>query len=242
MNLKTWIVGAAAAGCLTLTGFANAASIGVNFGSDYTGGGGVLNLAPTDSAGVVAQQNWNNAAGANSGAALNLIDDSGAATTASVVWSSNNLWGGGAAATADEKLMAGWLDDGVAGASVTVSNIPYALYDVYVYFSADNGNAGNGGHAVIDGASFNSVGVFTNLNAGNGTFFNGHVDGSTGAVDPSYHLAAGLNNATLTVTSTRPAGFRGAIAGVQIVDVIPEPASVALLGLGGLLMLRRRRA
>ena len=67
-------------------------SIGINFvggrssgGGDGTGGSNGESLAATDIAGVVAQDNWNNAFGSN-GNLDDLLDSSGVATAADVTW------------------------------------------------------------------------------------------------------------------------------------------------------------
>jgi len=64
------------------------------------------------------------------------------------------------------------------------------------------------------------------------------IEGSTG-VEGHYLLISGLSG-DLTITTTNPAGGRAPLAGFQIVEV-PEPSSAALLGLGGLALILRRR-
>src|SRR5690606_16971598 len=56
----------------------------------------------------------------------------------------------------------------------------------------------------------------------------------------NYTVFSGLNDSGFTVALTGT--NNNGIAAIQIVsaDVIPEPASIALVGLGGLLLLRRR--
>ena len=112
-----------------------AAAIGI----DFTGSNPSL-MATGESAGVVAQANWNNAPGAVRTSPLALVDGSGAATTASVTWSANGAW---AVPITDQpgnlRLMRGYLDTSSSGVTtVTVSGLPSGAYDVYVYADGDN--------------------------------------------------------------------------------------------------------
>ena len=51
----------------------------------------------------------------------------------------------------------------------------------------------------------------------------------------------GLSVGTYTVELTRDAGSTGTLLATADITVVPEPSTVALLGLGGLFLLRRRR-
>jgi autotransporter-associated beta strand protein len=75
------------------------------------------------------------------GTETGLVDDSNTATSASIAWSSSNVWWNGSG-TGDEerRVLVGYLDDGGAGVSVTVENIPYAAYNVYGIIGSDQGN------------------------------------------------------------------------------------------------------
>lgn len=220
-----------------------AASISISFAGDNAGGTSVQ-INPGQTAGVVPDSAWEAATGATGG-------PQALASGASVTWSSANTWGGTGATTDDEAMLNGFLDDGGAsGSNVSISGIPYANYDVYVYGSSDNGNTGRGLTTNVNGTDYLSGGAFATL-SGNGTFFDGttYVDGATAAADPSYFRISGLSGANLTVIGARNnlsgAGgldHRGTIAGIQIVQV-PEPSSGLLLisAVVGLTALRRRR-
>ena len=214
-----------------------AASIGVSFAGD-NGGGTSIQIAPTQTAGVVPQMNWNDGTGAT-GSLTDLVDDSGAATTADVDWASANTWGGSGATTDDEAMVNGWLDDGQSGAQVTVSDIPYAFYDVYVYGSSDSGNETRGWNTEINGTVVNGDGTFATLQS-NGSFFDGtnYVNESSGAGEPTYAVLRGQSG-DLRILGIRQSlngiDSRGAVSGFQIVESeIPEPTSFVLLGGMGL--------
>ena len=232
-----------------------AQTISVSFAGDNSGGVS-LNLTAAETAGVVPVANWNvngedqAAAGTLSG----LVDSSGAATEAEVAWSgSNNTWGGTGATTPDEMVVNGWLDDNGDGASIAVTGIPYETYDVIVYGSSDDGNAGRGMNVQVNGTDYFSGGVFETLSDG-GTYFSssvGFVDGATATNDPSYFSITGLSG-DLSIFGARNQGgpelhngstdYRGGIAGFQITNAVPEPASMTMLLMTvvGLLGLRRR--
>lgn len=80
--------------------------------------------------------------------ANNLRDSSGAATTIDISWSSLNTYaiqfshpGADSDGTLNKEMLHGYLNSGQNeppnSSSVTLSEISYATYDIYVYFSAD---------------------------------------------------------------------------------------------------------
>lgn len=240
---------------LSIAGFSHAQTISVSFGGD-SGGGQSNNLMDGDVAGVVAAGNWNADSTGAAGSIADLLDSTGAATTAAVEWSgANNTWGGAAdaATTADERMVNGWLDDNGTGAAISVTGIPYDVYDVYVYGSSDAGNAGRGWNVKVNDVDYFSGGEFTDLGDG-GSFFSsaaGFVNGGTDGANPSYFVISGLSG-DLSLLGLRnqdgpalPGGstdYRGAISGFQI-NAVPEPASLgmALFACLGVLSVRRRR-
>ena len=157
--MKKTVLMVLAVGLTALGSVANAASIGLNLGTDQGG-----SLGAGDSAGVVAQANWNNKSG-GSGSANNLVNNSGVGTTAGVSWTctAGITWrvGNNGTSTANHKLMYGYIDPSSTGgsATVTLSGIPYSKYDLYVYFNSDNGPGRTG--YVTDGTTsyyFSNVG------------------------------------------------------------------------------------
>ncbi|HEY5910571.1 MAG TPA: immunoglobulin domain-containing protein [Verrucomicrobiae bacterium] len=118
------------------------ASIGANFLGD---GAGETALSAADSAGVVAQLNWNNinsVATGNVGISEPLMDASGNVTGVLLQFEANDAWNAdGPTATPDEKLMKGVIKQGTIGTSMTLTftNLAAATYDVYVYGDVNGG-------------------------------------------------------------------------------------------------------
>jgi hypothetical protein len=224
----------------------------------------------TSMAGVpsVAQSNWNNLFGPTGAAAAGSVQDRNGAALAgtNVSWASNNLW----TITADDPLrpddalMKGYLDtNDTSTTTVTVSDLPsqWAEYDVYVYIDGDAA-AGRAGNYTIaspnDGADRATVsdvanwpfvlttdGIYTRANE------NAHESTTTpGFTSGNYLVFPGRHDLSFTLTAQ--GSFAGAspprapINAIQLVAtrLIPEPGSMALVGLGAMLLaptLRRRR-
>ncbi len=225
-----------------------AAVIGVNF-KDFNNNVGE-EIAPGTSAGVVPQANWNNAqSGAQkpaNGSITDLKDSGGNVTTADLAWTSPNTWRHGFAMTnGNEQLMHGYIDSGDPDQGqpvVTVTDLPYAVFDVYVYFDGDGTNNRRGSYTIDDvGYTYymqdpgNFSGVYTQVtNTTDGTYESGNYcvfedvarDQDGGFVLRGQSIAGGGNPP------------RAPINGIQIT---PEPASLSLLLLGGLAFVLRRR-
>lgn len=164
-----------------------------------------------------AQSEWNNHASASQAPGsvpfLDLYDDTSTVTTADVVgWSqtANNSWQHSQTDNPDEILTNDFANQ---EAVITFEEIPYANYDVVVYYGNNEGpttstlTVGSISRAITTGnsaqSSHRSVGYVegTDLNTG----------------DPSnYSVFAGLNGPNLTVAMTG-AGNNG-ISAIQIVD------------------------
>ncbi|NQT89082.1 hypothetical protein HQ560_20100, partial [bacterium] len=217
---------------LVLTGVAQAVSIGVNFGSNRTG----ASLAAGDSAGVVAQTNWNNAPNA-SGSFTDATDSSGGATLVDVSWATSESWShSGGAATSDGVLMKGWAsanNNSTAG-TVSISNIPYAKYALYLYVSHDRNN---------DDTRFTETGgALTNFvtreDASNSTiddnpFVFNEITTSGGV--GNYTKVSGLTQSSLWLNlyPNAASSDRGPLSGLQIVTAPPEGGVVSIAGITG---------
>ncbi len=197
-------------------------------------------------AGVVPVANWSNSFPSNP--VTNLVDDTGATTTLDISTASFNTFriqGSQPAVDGDgtynKKLLNGYLNSGnaqsPASSSVAISQIPYAQYNIIVYFSSDvAGRAGT----VTDGTTtydFATLGP-ASISGSNAVLTQ---TTSTGGTNPgaNYAIFSGLTGASQTVSANIPAF--GGIAGFQVVAV-PEPSAALLGGLGLFGLLRRRRA
>ncbi len=236
---KSFINTLAVTGLLIATGSANAETIGVNFGSERRA------VGPAQSAGVIAQTNWNNASGPTA-IVTDVNNGAGAATTVDVEWASRNTWKTQAAnGDGNTNMMHGYLDDGNGGFSVTVSEIAYATYDVYIYLSTDMKKGAYTNTATINGGTqyyakthVSKYKPVTSLIQATGTTI------PTPTVNANYILFTGVTGSSFTIDGAKKAGNnRSTIAGFQIVEsvAIPEPASLVLLSLGGLTMLKRKK-
>ena len=146
-----------------------AQSIGINFSSGQ-GGGNAGTLAPTESAGVIPQTNWNNLTGNTGSGSRTLTAADGSSLTLNVSWASPNSWSTttGTVTDPNQKLMNGYLDSnngGIAGNDLTnAASQPYVAitglsgaflqgYKVVLYF--DGGDAAEGRTAQYWMTTFN---------------------------------------------------------------------------------------
>jgi len=232
-------------------GAANAAVVSLNF---ENWGGAPTGASPT--AGVVDVSYWNDTwidAGKVS-PMLDLRDSTGAATTVDVAWASGGEWGvnlwNDTGADDDGRLnvsvMKGFIDSNqnqaITQSSFTVSEIAYDLYDLYVYVMSDTqdrtGTVTDGTttyHFLTDPESLHFSG--DPLSADYVDFKQITALDAGSAVNGNYAVFSGLSGATQTITTDVLGG--GGIAAFQIVE-IPEPATLVLLSLGGLLLRRKK--
>src|SRR6185312_16651880 len=160
---------------------AGARAVSINF----MGSGAAM--GSSESAGVVAKTNWNNAAGNVSSTALALNDETGASNGATVTWSADNNWALPITDTAGNvRMMRGYLDTGNQNPStISIAGLPPCStgYDVYGYTDGDNeGSTVTGAYAIsgsgvtttsvqaTDPANVNFSGAFTQAINTNGNY------------------------------------------------------------------------
>ena len=222
---------------------ANAGAVSIKF----VGSGTAMGV--TESAGVTARTNWNNASGATRGTPLALVDETGAATTASVTWSASGVWATPITDQAgNRRLMRGYLDTtATSTTTVTVAGLPAGAYDVYVYADGDNGSAARSASYRISGAGITATTI--NLTDAANTNFNATFTPANNS--PGNYVKFSVNASGFTIAATpasSAAVTRAPLNGVQIVPAVvtgpqtstisgtisPSPAgSGATVNLGG---------
>jgi hypothetical protein len=243
----TTLMGAVAVGMATLLTATVAQAAVISWNQDSNG-----TVSGANVAGLVPVANWNNSWPSNP--VTDLIDDSGAATTLDIGITTFNSWsvmgghpGQDADGTYNKELLNGYLNAGPAPwmpaitySQIAMTEIPYANYNIIVYFSSDvAGRAGD----VTDGAanySFLTVGPGS-VNGANAVFAQTTDTAAAYTTTANYAVFAGLSGASQTVkVQMRDEDQWAGIAGFQVVQV-PEPASFVLVGLCGLISLGRGR-
>ena len=212
------------------------------------GSSGESALAETDIAGKVPVANWNNTTTINSDSELTgivLKDDTGTDTTAVATWQSGSAsWSvvhTGTGSTGDQLMMTGYLDQGSDGAgqihTVTIADIPYENYDVYLYHSS------NGGPNRTARYQANGMDIFTrNLDPAN--VFDGFVrsgyetlPGAANLSRPAgnFILWENLSGSTLNIqgeglgTLDGGAGGNTRRAPIQGIQIVERDAGLALV-------------
>ena len=214
-----------------------------------------MTLLPTDTAGVVSQQDWNNVMldGANSGGLAQIggpnagavSDDSGAATSMTFSYTASagaTEWAVDQTThTGNQQLMDGYWDIQSGNGAVNFGNIAYSLYDVYVYVGADS----NGRTAGVNLNGGPETYLLTDANGYNYTqpLIQATATSQGAATSAQYVFYQDVTGSSLQVDLANYGSDVG-IAGIQIVEVVPEPSTITLSMVGGMasLGLIRRRS
>lgn len=200
--------------------------------------------------------NWNNLSG-NTGSNIgNLQHSAGTfADGVTVSWAADNLWSipdtaSGANNSDNTVMMKGYLDNvNESSTTVTVSGLEAVSgsYSVIVYIDGNNNDSWARGTYTIGGSSViseDSEGVDFNSGSGNNAngLFQIPVAGETGNQtwpfspnnsEGNMIIFSGLTGSSFTLTATPGEAMdmdnqRAVINGIQIVGVVPEPASALL--------------
>jgi len=217
----------AASASVAALGMSDAAVTAVNFlGTGYA----PLGATVTADAYGVAVADWTNQDVGNGAGTVTV-------NGMNFSWTCNNDWNQNGTATPGEgEVNFGYIDDTGNNSSLTITGlsgwlatIPGATaYTIQMIQASDNAT-GFPDTAVYDSNGGTSLGTFTNSTTGGG----GKLGGATNTLT--------LTSDTIYIKPGNRAGsLRGTIAGV-IITSVPEPSMAALLGLGGLALLLRRR-
>ncbi|MGB0993269.1 MAG: PEP-CTERM sorting domain-containing protein [Akkermansiaceae bacterium] len=122
-------------------------------------------------------------------------------------------------------------------------------YSVYLYFEFNATSARTYGFTIDDGSTASTYWT----NDGIGEVSDPDDDGlmtwtqatgttsGTATVNGNYMVHTGMSGSSFTITGVTTSG-RAVLSGFQVVsNPVPEPSSAALLGLGGLALIQRRR-
>jgi hypothetical protein len=187
------------------------------------------------------------------------VDNTGTSVAGASATTVLNQFGtpNGGSGTNDAHLFSGFVDQQTTGAStLSVTGIPYAQYSVYVYMRNDissaSPNFNRTGKISVDGVAHFLRGPggadpsFNDPSAGGGYTVSNDLTQTTaaGTTEGDYTLFTGLSGNLSVAFDVGLAGDgtpRDKFSGLQIVQT-PEPASLGLLSLGGLALLRRRRS
>jgi len=216
------------AGLLVSPSSASASTISINFRGD---GDSTYQLAPSDVAGVVPASNWNDVTG-TSGTGIALKNGAGSNSGASLAFDAGDNGVIAGPSGNDQKMMFSYIHE---GASATVSSLSLAdPYDVYVYFwDEDSKNLPE--DITLTSSSYTKTFYVKEET----TPYPGYVRAYNTVAPPvgtrdagTYVVFTGVTGSSFTVDTGGEE-----LNGIQIT---PEPATLSLLALGGLALLRRR--
>lgn len=196
----------------------------------------------TDSINYATASNGNVAANSTD---LHAVTTPVGASDVTVAWSSNNMYQGGDEGGAlENQMFRRYLDDGT-GVTITLTGMTDWLaaegavgYIVTFYHNTDTANSDFADINVYSGVGTGG----TLLETRDGALYDAGV-GNGGGSRGINSVATEYSADEITFHSTRNLGQTGraTFSGMKVVAVVPEPSSTALLGLGGLALIMRRR-
>ena len=209
-----------------------AASIGVSFNSAIAEDVDLV----TGTAGAVAQANWNNTSNSTGTISSGTVIDSSGSTVAGMLvsWEANGAFSvlnaNGTGEGDDTALMHGglevWDDTYTGDTEITLTNVPYARYDLYLYVNGwDNSERDGEAQLVVGGTQSGRQPQFDSL----GEEFDESGDPeshseSTGTNSVgTYMLWENVTFAAVTIQARKTSTERPFITGLQIVEVaVPD--------------------
>jgi hypothetical protein len=226
MNMKQLAV---TGGALSLLAAAPAGGAVISVNYDVAGAN-TSSLAASDVAGAVPAANWNNVQAATVGQpftyGITYVDDSGANTTLTVAASSGSADTWNTGGTPDEIIFGDKSNWAGGSQTLTLTNIPYASYDLYIYVSEWTSE-------VVKFDIGGNVQTVTN------TFTPQFTAGPDFVQNDTYVKYSGLSGNIVVNMEATAGGLH--LGGFQIAQV-PEPSILGLLALAPAMALRRRRA
>src|SRR4029079_1380046 len=193
-------------------------------------GAATTSMGAAESAGVIAQTHWNNAAGAANNTGLALVDRAGAATSARIAWTAAGTW---STTVTDQpgnaRMMKGYLDtSSTSTTTISVNGLAPAAYDVYVYADGANSSFTRTAAYTISGPGITATTVQL-TDAADTTF---STTFTRGVNSNGNYVKFTINGGAFTVTAVPVSGsnttLRAPVNGIQIVPVSAPPAPMAI--------------
>jgi hypothetical protein len=200
-------------------------------------------IPATGIAGIFAATNWNNSNPGDNGGVSALNDNTGATTTAAFTvtgtyggWGIGTVSGADADGTYNRRLLGGYANTaaGTGPEVFSITGIPYANYNVIVYFSSDTTNRAGTIGCSGAGVTYDFSTIGPSSISGTNAILTQTTD-TTGANPPAdWAMFSNLSGSSETLTLSIPNG--GGIAGFQIEAVSGTGTLVYDLGQNATLM------
>ncbi|GEM_PF-5608641 len=222
--------------CLLASQLSASLIVSVNFNGD---GSASRTLLPSEITGVVAVNNWNNASNSGFPAAGVVVDSEGTALPGGLSFT----WSGGQANDSGSTLALFnggiWMGSSSGSLNISTGSSVFATqnFSLYVYATTPGNNLTTEGTRIrVDGVD---QFVRGNQAVDHDRFVVGGGPSLTDAATASNYVSFHNLRGDTTVDLSAVGGGRVALKGIQLVAV-PEPGTLLLLGLGSILLLRRR--